>query len=199
MEITAAMVRELRQMTDAPMMDCKKALAEAGGDVQAAVEVLRKRGITKAAKKAGREMTEGLVGSYIHTNGKVGVLVELSCETDFCARNEAFQQFLKDICMHVAAADPAPIAVRVEDIPEEILEAEKKIYEEQARQSGKPEQFWPKIIDGRLAKFKSERALLEQPFIKNPDLTVGDLLKELVGKLGENISIRRFQKFRVGE
>lgn len=199
MAVTAQQVRELRDLTDAPMMDCKKALDECDGDIEAAVEHLRKRGIAKAAKKAGREMSEGRVGSYIHSNGKVGVLLEMQCETDFCARNEDFAAAMKDLCMHVAAADPAPISVSAEDIPEELLAKEREIYTGQAKESGKPEQFWSNIVEGRMKKYISSVALLEQPFVKNPDQTIGQYVQELVGKLGENISVRRFSKFRVGE
>ena len=199
MAISAKQVKELRDKTDAPMMDCKKALEESGGDLNAAVDWLRKRGVTKAEKKSGREMAEGRIDSYIHSNGKVGVLLEMTCETDFAARNDAFGAVMKDICMHIAAADPAPIALGVEEIPQEMLDKEHAIYEAQAKESGKPEQFWPKIIDGRMDKFKKSVALLEQPFVKNPDQKIGDLITDLVAKLGENISLSRFQKFRVGE
>lgn len=199
MAISAAQVRELRQMTDAPMMDCKKALEETNGDVQAAVDFLRTRGMAKAAKKSDREMSEGRVGQYIHTNGRVGVLVEMNCETDFCARNEAFEATLRDICMHIAASDPAPVAVHSDDIPEDALAAERAIYEGQAKESGKPEQFWPKIVEGRMTKYINSVALMEQPFIKDPERNISTVLTDLVGKLGENITIRRFQKFRVGE
>lgn len=197
--ITAQMVSELRAMTDAPMMDCKKALTECSGDMEKAVDWLRQRGISRAAKKAGREMKEGRVLSYIHSNHKVGVLLELTCETDFCARNDAFEVAAKDIAMHIAAFDPAPLAVDASGIPADALAKEKEIYEEQAKLSGKPEQFWPKIVDGRVQKFLKERALLEQPFVKNPDQTIGQLVTDLVAKLGENIAIRRFAKFRLGE
>ncbi len=199
MAITAQMVKELRGKTDAPMMDCKKALEESGGDMDKAVDWLRKRGVSKAAKKSARETSEGRIQSYIHTNGKVGVLLEMHCETDFCARNEEFGKTMTDICMHIAAADPAPIALSEADIPEELLAKEREIYEGQAKESGKPEQFWPKIIEGRMNKYKKSVALLEQPFIKNPDLTVGALVTNLVGKIGENITIARFTKYRIGE
>ncbi len=199
MAITAQMVKELRGQTDAPMMDCKKALEESGGDLDKAIDWLRKRGVAKAAKKADRTTSEGRVQSYIHTNGKVGVLLEMHCETDFCARNEDFQKTMTDICMHIAAADPAPIALSAEDIPADLLAKEKEIYEGQAKESGKPEQFWPKIIEGRMNKYKKSVALLEQPFVKNPDLTIGALVTGLVGTIGENISVARFTKYRIGE
>jgi elongation factor Ts len=198
-EVTAAMVRELRDLTDAPMMDCKKALGESNGNMQAAIDWLRQKGISKAAKKIGREMKEGRVTSYVHSNQKVGVLLELTCETDFCARNPAFEQAAKDIAMHIAAADPAPLSVDATGIPADALAAEKKIYEEQAKNSGKPEKFWPQIVDGRVQKYVKERALLDQPFVKNPDLTIGALVTDLVTKLSENIAVRRFVKFRLGE
>ncbi len=199
MAITAQQVRELRQLTDAPMMDCKKALTECDGDMEASVKWLRERGMSKAAKKSGREMAEGRVESYIHTNRQVGVLLEMQCETDFCAKSDAFGELARDICMHIAAADPAPLALAAEEVAPELIEKEKNIYMEQAKQSGKPEQFWPKIVDGRLKKFMESVALLEQSFVKNPELTIGQLIHEAVGKLGENIHIRRFIKYRVGE
>lgn len=198
MKVSAQLVRELREATDAPMMDCKKALDECGGDLKAAIDVLRKRGISKAAKKAGREMAEGRVGSYVHFNGKLGSMVELNCETDFCSNNEDFLKALNDFCMHVAANDPVPLAVSVDDLPAELMEAERKIYEGQAKESGKPEQFWDKIIDGRMSKWKKEHALLEQPFMGDGDETIGDMVTALVAKLGENISIRRFSRFKIG-
>ncbi|MCB9833325.1 MAG: translation elongation factor Ts [Planctomycetes bacterium] len=199
MAITAQMVKELREKTDAPMMDCKKALEASNGDMSAAVDWLRTRGVAKAEKKAGREMAEGRVESYIHSNAKVGVLLEMHCETDFASRNESFGTVMKDICMHIAAADPAPIALDEKSIPKEMLEREYSIYEGQAKESGKPEQFWPKIIEGRMDKFKKSVALLEQPFVKNPDLKIKDLVTDLIAKLGENISVARFCKFRIGE
>lgn len=199
MAITAQMVKELREKTDAPMMDCKKALEASNGDMAAAVDWLRTRGVAKAEKKAGREMAEGRIESYIHSNAKVGVLLEMHCETDFASRNDAFSQVMKDICMHIAAADPAPIALDEKAIPEEMLAKEYAIYEGQAKESGKPEQFWPKIIEGRMDKFKKSVALLEQPFVKNPDMKIRDLVTDLIAKLGENISVARFCKFRIGE
>ncbi|MEE9391880.1 MAG: translation elongation factor Ts [Planctomycetota bacterium] len=198
-KVTAQLVRELREATGAPMMDCKKALDETSGDIKEAIDALRKRGISKAAKKAGREMGEGRVGSYIHFNGKVGSMVELCCETDFCSGNEDFQKALSDICMHVAANDPVPLAVSVDDLPPEDLAKEMSIYEGQAKESGKPEQFWPKIVEGRMKKWKKEHALLEQPFMGDGDQTVGAVVTELVAKLGENITIARFSRFRIGD
>jgi elongation factor Ts len=179
-------------------MDCKKALDETGGDVKEAIAVLRKRGMSKAAKKAGREMSEGRVGSYIHFNGKVGTMVELQCETDFCANNEDFNKVLNDICMHVAAADPVPVAVNADDIPAEMIEGELKIYRAQAEESGKPEQIREKMVQGRVDKFKKEHALAEQPFMGDGDQTVGQMVTELIAKLGENITIKRFSRFKIG-
>ena len=199
MAITAQMVKELREKTDAPMMDCKKALEASNGDMSAAVDWLRTRGVAKAEKKSGREMAEGRVEAYIHSNAKVGVLLEMHCETDFASRNEIFGTVMKDICMHIAAADPAPIALDASAIPADLLKREHEIYEGQAKESGKPEQFWPKIIEGRMDKFRKSVALLEQPFVKNPDMKIKDLVTDLVAKLGENISVARFVKFRIGD
>ncbi len=196
-EITAAMVKELRERTGAPMMDCKSALVESGGDMDKAIEALRKKGVAKAAKKAGRATAEGVVGSYIHAGGKIGVLVEINCETDFVARTDDFQQLVKDVAMHVAASEPR--FVRREEVTDEVLEAERRIYREQALESGKPEAVVDRIVEGKLNKFYAEAVLLEQPFVKNPDLTVGQMIAELVGKLGENIQVNRFVRFRLGE
>ncbi len=198
MAVTAKMVGELRKMSAAPMMDCKNALEENNGDLEAAMDFLRKKGIAKAAKKAGRETAEGRIGCYIHHTGKVGAMIEMACETDFCAKADAFEEFMKDVCMHIVASDPAPIALSAEDIPSDVLDKEREIYEGQAKESGKPEQFWPKIVEGRMAKFVKEVALLEQPFITDGDLSVQTMLTDLIGKLGENITIRRFEKFQVG-
>ncbi|OGF98375.1 MAG: elongation factor Ts [Candidatus Glassbacteria bacterium GWA2_58_10] len=197
MEITAASVQALRKATGAGMMDCKKALAEAGGNADKATEILRKTGAMKAAKRQDREAREGLVHSYIHMGGKIGVLIELNCETDFVARTEVFQQLAKDLAMHIAASSPDYI--RQEDVPAEVLEKEKEIYREQASQSGKPEKVWDKIAEGRLEKFYQEACLLDQPFVKNPDTAVGQLIREVAGKVGENIVIRRFTRFQLGQ
>ncbi len=197
MEITADKVRDLRERTGAGMMDCKKALQEAGGDLDKAVEVLRKRGLAAAAKRSGRTTAEGLVNSYIHAGGKIGVLVEVNCETDFVARTDAFQELVKDIAMHVAASDPR--FVRREEVTPDVLEQERSIYREQALASGKPTQMVDRIVDGKLEKFYAETVLLEQPFVKNPDITVQDLVAETVAKLGENIRVRRFARFKLGE
>ena len=189
-------VSELRARTGAGMMDCKRALEEAGGDMDKASEILRKKGIAKAEKRAGRVATQGLVVSYIHHNQQVGVLLELNCETDFVARNEAFGQLARDIALHVASADP--IGVNPEDVPAELVERERRIAEEQVAAEKKPEQIRAKIVDGKIKKFVAERTLLEQPFVKNDKITVGELIKEASGKLGETISVRRFARFQVG-
>ena len=195
--ISAQAVKELRERTGAGMMECKAALTEAGGDTEAAIDILRARGAAKAAKRAEREAREGSVGSYIHMGGKIGVLVEINCETDFVARNDAFQALVRDVAMHIAAA--APVAIRREDFPSDLVERERNVYREQMKESGKPEQIWDKIVDGKLEKFFAEQALLEQPFVKNPDLTVGQLITEAASKTGEKIEVRRFTRFALGE
>jgi len=197
MAIGAAEVKELRNRTGAGIMDCKSALTEAGGDMDKAIEILRTKGLAKAAKKAGRIVSEGLIGSYIHAGGKIGVLVEVNCETDFVAKTEDFKQFVKDVAMHIAAS--SPLYVKREEVPEEIKENERKIYESQAREAGKPEKIIDKIVSGKLDKYLSEICLLEQSFIKDPDKTIQDLLQETIAKLGENISIRRFVRYQLCE
>lgn len=201
MEISAGMVKELREKTGAGMMDCKKALSEANGDLEKAVEYLRKKGLAAAAKKAGRVALDGLVSSYIHAGGKIGVLVEINCETDFVARTEQFLGFTKEVAMHIAAANP--LYVQPEDVPAEKVEKEKEILLEQLKldpkNANKPQAVLEKIIDGRLKKFYDENCLLNQPFIKNPDKTVSELTTDLIAKLGENIHIRRFVRFCLGE
>lgn len=197
MEISAKDVKELRERTGAGMMECKNALQEAKGDMEAAIDILRARGAAKAAKRAEREAREGAIGSYIHMGGKIGVLVELGCETDFVARNEEFQQLVRDVAMHVAATNPA--AVSREDIPAELVERERGVYREQMKESGKPEHIWDKIVDGKLEKFYAESALLEQPFVKNPDITVGQLVTEVSAKTGEKVEVRRFTRYALGE
>ncbi len=189
-------VSELRARTGAGMMDCKRALEEAGGDMDKASEILRKKGIAKAEKRAGRTASQGLVVSYIHHNQQVGVLLELNCETDFVARNEAFSQLARELALHVASADP--IGVSADDVPAELIERERRIAEEQVAAEKKPEQIRAKIVDGKIKKFVAERTLLEQPFVKNDKITVGELIKEASGKLGETISVRRFARFQVG-
>ena len=196
-QITATMVKTLRERTQLPMMDCKKALEEAQGDMEKAELALRKAGAAAAAKKAGRIASEGAVGSYIHGGGKLGVLVEVNCETDFVARTAEFQELIHDIAMHIAAADPR-YASR-EEVPAAELERERAIYREQAEASGKPPAVIEKMIEGKLEKFFAETVLVEQAFVKNPDLTVGQLLAEKVAKIGENIRVRRFVRFKLGE
>jgi elongation factor Ts len=195
MAVTTQEVLKLRQQTGLGMMDCKLALEETGGDVEKAVEVLRKKGLAAARKKAVRTAAEGRIHSYIHHNGKVGVLVEVDCETDFVARNEQFLAFLNDLCLHICAA--APIAVRREDVPEDLMETEKRIAREQA--AGKPDNIVEKIVEGKLNKWYAAHVLLEQPFVKNDEQTVQDLLADLVARTGENIVIQRFARFEVGE
>ncbi|HHT46744.1 MAG TPA: translation elongation factor Ts [Firmicutes bacterium] len=195
--ITAEMVKELRALTGVGMMDCKKALIEAGGDKEKAKELLREKGLSMAAKRAGRIAAQGIVDSYIHLGGKVGVLVEVNCETDFVARNEDFRAFVRDICLQVAATNPTYL--KREDVPAEVIEKEKEILTKQALAEGKPEKIVEKIVTGRLEKFYGEKCLLEQEFIKDQDKTVNDLLTELIGKIGENIVIRRFVRFEMGE
>ncbi|MBI4524399.1 MAG: translation elongation factor Ts [Deltaproteobacteria bacterium] len=197
MEVSASSVKELREKTGAGIMDCKKALAESGGDLEKAVDYLRRKGLAAAAKKMGRAAGEGSVGAYIHAGGKIGVLVELNCETDFVARTTEFQALLKDIAMQIAAANPR--YVRPEDVPSDELEREREIYRRQALDSGKPEKVVDKIVEGKMERFYSEACLIEQPFIKDPDHKVGDLLKNTIAKLGENIQVRRFARYHVGE
>lgn len=197
MAISAKDVKELRDRTGAGMMECKAALEEAGGDAEKAIDILRAKGAAKAAKRSGREASEGTVGSYVHMGGKIGVLIEVNCETDFVARNEEFQRLVRDVAMHIAAANPS--AVRREDIDADLVERERGVYREQMRESGKPEHIWDKIVDGKLEKFYEETALLEQPFVKNPDITVGQLITDASSKTGENIVVRRFTRYALGE
>jgi elongation factor Ts len=189
-------ISELRARTSAGMMDCKRALEEAGGDMDRASEILRKKGIAKPEKRAGRTASQGLVVSYIHHNAQVGVLVELNCETDFVARNEAFGQLARDIALHIASADP--IGVSAEDVPAELLDRERRIAEEQVAAEGKPENIRAKIVEGKLRKFVAERTLLEQAYVRDDKQTVGQLVKEASAKLGEAITVRRFARFQVG-
>lgn len=197
MEINAQTVKELRDKTGAGMMDCKGALTEAGGDIEKAIEFLRKKGLSRAAKRAGRTANEGAVGSYIHMGGKIGVMVEVNCESDFVAKNEDFQSFVKDIAMHIAAS--SPLYLIEEDVPEDVLEKEKDIYRAQAKDSGKPEKVIDKIVEGKLKKFYTEVCLLDQPYVKDTDITVSDYIKNIISKIGENIVIRRFVRFQLGE
>jgi len=194
--IDAKQVAALRARTGAGMMDCKKALEEAAGDMEKAVDLLRKKGAAKADKRAGREASEGWIGSYVHFDGSVGVLVELNCETDFVARTDDFQALAKDLAVHIAAA--SPLAVRIEDLPAELVERERQVYESQVAEQKKPENIRAKIVDGMLRKFYEERVLLEQPFVKDDKITVGDLVKALSGKTGEKIEVRRFARFDLG-
>lgn len=196
-EISLELVKQLRERTAAGFMDCKKALEEAQGDIEKAIDILRKKGLAIAAKRAAKETLEGVIASYIHSNKKIGVLVEVNCETDFVARTEEFQEFAHNLAMQIAATNP--VAISREQVPPEILEREKRIYEEQLREAGKPEHIIPKILEGKLEKFYKESVLLEQPFIKNPDLTIQDLLNELMAKTGEKIVIKRFCRFQIGE
>jgi len=195
--ISAAQVKELRDKTNAPMMDCKNALTEAKGDVEGAIVILRKKGIATAAKKATRATSEGSVSSYIHAGGKIGVLVEVNCESDFVARTDDFKGLVHDIAMHIAATDPR--FIRKEDVTAEAFEKEKDIYRAQAASTGKPAPVIEKIVEGKMAKFYEEVCLYEQPFIKEQTITVGQLIATVIGKLGENISVRRFARFKVGD
>jgi elongation factor Ts len=195
--ITAEMVKKLRDKTGAGMMDCKQALTESGADLEKAVDFLRKKGLATAAKRAGRAMSEGLIQTYVHTGGKLGVMVEINCETDFVAKSDDFQEFAKNVAMHIAAINP--LAIVAEDIPAEVLAREKEIYRAQAQETGKPANVMDKIIDGKMNKFFKDNCLLQQAFVKNPDITVADLLNELIAKIGENISIKRFVRFQIGE
>ena len=190
-------VSELRARTGAGMMDCKRALEEAGVDMDKASEILRKKGIAKAEKRAGRTASQGLVVSYIHHNHQVGVLLELNCETDFVARNEAFSHLAREIAQHVAAADP--IGVNPEDVPADLVERERRIAEEQVAAEGKPENVRAKIVEGKVKKFVAERTLIEQPYVKDDSKTIGQLIKEVSGKVGEAVSVRRFARFKIGE
>ncbi len=197
MDIDVAMVKDLRQKTGAGVMDCKRALKESQGNIEKAIEFLRQKGLAKAAKRGLRRADEGLIGSYIHPGGRIGVLVEVNCETDFVARTQEFKDFVKDISMHVAAADPQYLSR--EGVPEAVSEKEKQILRMQALEMGKPEKVVDRIVEGKMERFFSEVCLLEQAYVKDPDVTVGDLLNSLMGKIGEKISIRRFARYQLGE
>ena len=197
MEISAKLVKDLREKTGAGMMDCKNALVEAKGDMDQAVVVLRKKGLASAQKKAARVAAEGMIGHYIHAGGKLGVLVEVNCETDFAGRSEEFQVLVKDIAMHIAAQNP--LFVKREDVPAEVLEKEKEIYKDQARASGKPANIIDKIAEGKLEAYYELACLYDQKFVKDPNITVKDLINNLVAKIGENIQVRRFARFKTGE
>ena len=196
MTIPATLVKQLREKTGVGIMECKSALSEANGDLDEAVTILRKRGMASMSKKSGRAAEEGLIGSYVHL-GKIGVMVEVNCETDFVARSDEFQHLVKDVAMHVAASEPR--FVRKEDVTEDVLAQEREIYREQARTTGKPDKVIDRIVEGRLTKFYAEACLLEQPFVRNPDLTVNDHIAAHVQKFGENIQVRRFVRYKLGE
>jgi len=197
MGASASAVKELREISGAGMMDCKRALDEAGNDIKKAMDVLRKSGVAKAQKKAGRSASDGMVLPYIHPGSKLGVLIEVNCETDFVAKTDDFQNMVRDIAMHIAAS--GPIAVNKEDVSAEVLASEKEIYADQARKSGKPENIIEKMIEGRISKFYQENVLMEQAFVKDPSLTINDVITKMVAKLGENIVIARFVRFQLGE
>ena len=197
MQITSAMVKKLREKTNAGIMDCKTALQESQGDMEKAVDYLRQKGLAVAQKRAGRTATEGLVHSYIHAGGKIGVMVEVNCETDFTARSEAFGGFAKNLAMHIAATNP--LSIDREGLPSEVVTREREIYRAQALDSGKPEKILDKIVEGKLKKFYQEVCLLEQPYVRDTDITVEDLLNELRAKTGENVAISRFVRYQLGE
>jgi len=196
MSITAKMVKELRDSTGAGMMDCKKALTECDGDMDKAVDYLRTKGIASAAKKEGRATSEGLVASYIHGGGKVGVLIEVACETDFVARTDDFQEFVRNVAMHIAAA--SPVAVAREEVDSSLIEKEKEIYREQMKEQNKPADIIDKIVDGKVDKYYSDIVLLEQKYVKDPDMTVADYVNSMIGSLGENMAVKRFSRFQIG-
>jgi elongation factor Ts len=197
MEINAAQVKELRGATGAGIMDCKQALQEAGGEVDKATRILREKGLAGAQKKAGRTAADGIIDAYIHINNRIGVLLEVNCETDFVARNETFRAMVHDIAMHIAASKPQ--FVSSEDVPETVLEEEREINRNRALKEGKPEKVVDKIVEGRMKKFYEEICLLDQPFVKDPDMTVGDLVNHTIAAVGENVVVRRFVRFQVGE
>lgn len=196
MNITSQMVKDLRDKTAAGMMDCKNALTETNGDMEKAVDLLRQKGLAVAAKRAGRATSEGVIETYIHAGGKLGVMIELGCETDFVAKTDAFREFARDVAMHIAATNP--VSISRDEVPESVLTREKDIYIQQAIDSGKPANIAEKMVVGKIEKFLAEVCLLEQQYVKNPDLSIQDLLNEVVGKMGENISIKRFARFQVG-
>jgi len=195
--ISAAMVKQLREKTGAGIMDCKEALSESQGDVSKAIDFLRKKGLATAAKRAGRTMAEGIIQAYIHMDGKLGVLVEVNCETDFVAKNEDFREFAKNIAMHIAATNP--VAIKPEDVPQETVDKEKEIYRAQILEMGKPEHIADKIVDGKLQKYFKENCLLNQQYVRDLDITITDLINALIAKIGENITIKRFVRYRIGD
>lgn len=196
-DISAAMVKQLREKTGAGIMDCKEALAETGGDMDKAVEHLRKKGLATAQKRAGRAMSQGIIESYIHMGGKIGVMVEVNCETDFVAKTDDFKEFARNIAMHIAATNP--VGITPDDVPPEVIEKEKEIFKAQALEMGKPEKMLDKIVEGKIGKFFKESCLMDQAYVKDPNLTITDYLNEVIGKTGENITIRRFARFQIGE
>ncbi len=195
--ISAAMVKQLREKTGVGIMDCKEALSQCNGDIDNAVDFLRKKGLATAQKRAGRAMSEGLIQPYIHMGGKLGVLVEINCETDFVAKNDDFKEFAKNIAMHIAATNPVGIAS--DDVPDEVINKEKEIYRAQAIELGKPENVVDKIVEGKLNKFYKDNCLLNQPYVRNPDVLISDILNDLIAKMGENITIKRFVRFQIGD
>ncbi|MFP5213690.1 MAG: translation elongation factor Ts [Acidobacteriota bacterium] len=196
MEINAAMVRELREKTGVGMMDCKKALQDTNADMEKAIDLLRKKGLAKAAKREGREATEGMVHAYIHAGGRIGVMIEVNCETDFAGKSEDFIEFVKNVAMHIAAA--SPLAITEEELPQDVVERERAIYMEQAKESGKPANILEKMVDGKMRKYYEESVLLHQKYIKDPDKSIQDYMNELVAKIGEKIIIRRFIRYQLG-
>ncbi|MGD8276473.1 MAG: translation elongation factor Ts [Gemmatimonadota bacterium] len=197
MTISAGVVKELRERTGAGMMECKKALQDTAGDMEKAVDLLRSRGAAKAAKRSGREAREGAVSSYIHMGGKVGVLIEVNCETDFVARNEEFQGLVHELAMHIAAMNP--LAVSADEIPQDVVERERAVFTEKVKNDGKPEHLWGKIVDGMMKKFFQENTLLDQPWVRDSDKTIAQVVQEAAAKTGENIVVRRFARFALGE
>ncbi len=196
MTITSQMVKELRDKTNAGMMDCKKALTETGGDMEKAVDLLRQKGLAVAAKRAGREAKEGVIECYIHAGGKLGVMVEVACETDFVAKTDDFKEFAKNVAMHIAAVNP--VSITREEVPADLLEREKAIYIQQALDSGKPQNIAEKMVTGKMEKYLAEVCLMEQKYVKNPDLSIQDLLNELIAKMGENIAVKKFARYQIG-
>lgn len=197
MEITSAMVKELRDRTNVGMMDCKKALKDASGDMEKAVDILRQKGLAKAMKRAGREAADGQIHAYIHSGGKIGVLVEVNCETDFAAKSADFTEFVKNVAMQVAATNP--LGIGPEDVPQDVIERERAIYLAQARESGKPQNILEKMVDGKMRKFFEENTLMQQKYIRDPERTIQDYLNELIAKIGEKIQVRRFCRYQLGE
>jgi len=197
LEITSGMVKELRDRTNVGMMDCKKALQDSAGDIEKAVDLLRQKGLAKAMKRAGREASDGLIHAYIHSGGKIGVLVEVNCETDFAAKSEAFGEFVRNVALQIAAANP--LGINPEDIPQDVVERERAICMAQAQESGKPQPILEKMVDGKMRKFYEENALMQQKYIRDPDRSIQDYLNELTAKVGEKIEVRRFCRYQLGE